>query len=78
MLTTMRKVNIHEAKTKLSAILAEVEQNGEHVLICRYNVPVAELSPVKRKKRSVPAAELRDIRFVVPPEEPTEAEWEHA
>ena len=37
----MIKVNIHEAKTKLSAILSEVEQ---------YNVPVAELSPVKQKE----------------------------
>jgi antitoxin (DNA-binding transcriptional repressor) of toxin-antitoxin stability system len=74
----MIKVNIHEAKTKLSAILAEVEQKGEHVLICRYNVPIAELSPVKQKKRSIPASELRDITFIVPPEEPTEEEWEHA
>ena len=37
----MKMVNIHEAKTKLSAILSEVEQ---------YNVPVAELSPVKQKE----------------------------
>lgn len=65
----MKMVNIHEAKTNLSAILAEVEQ---------YNVPVAELSPVKSKKRNVPSPELRDITFIVPPEEPTEAEWEHA
>ncbi len=64
-------MNIHEAKTKLSAILAEVEQKGEHV-------PIAELSPVQRKKRSVPASELRNITFIVPPEEPTEEEWEHA
>jgi antitoxin (DNA-binding transcriptional repressor) of toxin-antitoxin stability system len=73
----MKKVNIHEAKTKLSAILAGVEKNGEHVLICRYNVPVAEISPVKQKKRSVPSPDLQDIRFYSAPEEPTETEWEH-
>lgn len=73
----MKMVNIHEAKTKLSAILAEMEKNGEHVLICRYNMPIAELSPVKQKKRSVSSPALRDIKFNAAPEEPTETEWEH-
>jgi prevent-host-death family protein len=38
----MKKVNVHEAKTHLSRYLEEVER-GEIVLICRRNVPVAEL-----------------------------------
>ena len=32
----MKIVNIHEAKTKLSALLAEVVEKGEKVLICRH------------------------------------------
>ncbi|GAB6095429.1 hypothetical protein JCM14469_16810 [Desulfatiferula olefinivorans] len=42
------KLNIHEAKTNLSAILAQIEQTGSTVLICRNGTPVAELSPVKK------------------------------
>ena len=43
----MKKVNVHEAKASLSALLDEVEA-GEAVMICRRNVPVAELRPVAR------------------------------
>ena len=44
----MLRVNIHEAKTHLSRYLERVER-GETVVICRRNVPVAEL-------RALPAA----------------------
>ena len=74
----MRKVNIHEAKTHLSSLLLDVEKRGEHVLICRYNVPIAELSPVTPAKRSDTSPELSGIGFVAPPEESTEAEWDDA
>jgi len=48
----MKKVNVHEAKARLSALLDEVE-SGEPVVICRRNVPVAELRalPTMRRKR---------------------------
>ena len=45
---TMKVVNIHEAKAKLSEYLDAVAA-GERVLICKRNQPVAEL-------RAVPAA----------------------
>jgi len=73
----MIKVNIHEAKTRLSALLAEIEENGEPVIICRYNVPVAELVPIRKKTRTAVSPELSGIEFVDPPEAPTTAEWEH-
>lgn len=38
----MISVNVHEVKAKLSEYLARVEA-GEVVMICRRNVPVAEL-----------------------------------
>lgn len=42
----MKSVNIHEAKTHLSALLAEVEQQGETFVICRAGKPVAELRAI--------------------------------
>jgi antitoxin (DNA-binding transcriptional repressor) of toxin-antitoxin stability system len=39
----MISVNIYEAKTRLSALIGEVENKGESVLICRNGKPVAEL-----------------------------------
>jgi prevent-host-death family protein len=44
----MITVNTHEAKTRLSALLAAVEERGELVRICRNGKPVAELRPVRR------------------------------
>ena len=38
----MKTVTVHEAKTHLSRLLAEVEQGGE-ITICRGAVPVAQL-----------------------------------
>ena len=46
----MIRVNTHEAKTKLSALLASVEEEGEVVLICRNGRPVAELRPLGRTR----------------------------
>lgn len=40
------KVNIHDAKTNLSQLLALVEQ-GEIVIIARHGKPVAQLVPVR-------------------------------
>ena len=47
----MKKLNIHEAKTHLSAVLAKLRP-GDKVLICRRNNPIAELRalPVTRRK----------------------------
>ncbi|MBI3583837.1 MAG: type II toxin-antitoxin system Phd/YefM family antitoxin [Nitrospinae bacterium] len=41
----MHTVNIHEAKTHLSAILKRVE-SGEDVLIARAGKPIARVSPI--------------------------------
>ena len=38
----MRQVNIHEAKTHLSRLIAE----GEEIVIARYGKPVARLVPI--------------------------------
>jgi len=51
----MVTINTHEAKTKLSALLAKVEQSHEEVVICRNGKPVAKLVAVE----SGPADPLR-------------------
>jgi|GEM_PF-787775 len=48
----MKIVTIHEAKTKLSALLAEVERKGENVLICRHGKPTADLVPHRKPSQS--------------------------
>lgn len=59
----MKTVNIHEAKTKLSAILAEIEKEGERYLICRNGKPVADLVPHKKKSRLKPDSRLRRVKI---------------
>jgi antitoxin (DNA-binding transcriptional repressor) of toxin-antitoxin stability system len=51
----MIRLNIHEAKTHLSTYLARVAR-GETILLCKRNVPIAEIRRVpsaKNKKRPI-------------------------
>lgn len=69
----MRIINIHQAKTQLSALIAQVEA-GEEVVIARANKPVARLVPVTApapKRRLGEAAGLVEIMpgFDVLPDE---------
>jgi prevent-host-death family protein len=48
---TMKKVNIHEMKARLSEYVDAVER-GEQVVICRRNRPVAELRPIGAPRSS--------------------------
>lgn len=53
----MIQVNIHEAKSRLSELLARM-QAGEEVVIAKAGVPIAKLIPAtKRKKRVFGALE---------------------
>lgn len=49
----MTKANIHEIKARLSAYVEKV-QAGETIVVCKRNVPVAELRPLERPKRRKP------------------------
>jgi len=42
------KVNVHEAKTNLSKLLAQVKE-GKEVIIARAGKPVARLVPIERQ-----------------------------
>ncbi len=56
------KVNVHEAKTHLSRLLAQVER-GERVIIARAGKPIATLEPiVNRSQRRVPGHDKIVIR----------------
>lgn len=68
-------VNTHEAKTRLSALLAAVEERGECVRICRNGKPIAELRPVPAAKdplRQNPR--LAGVEFLEDPTAPLAAE----
>ena len=47
----MIRINIYEAKAHLSEVLERVER-GETILLCRRNVPIAELRPLTAIQRS--------------------------
>lgn len=49
---TMIRINIAEAKAHLSRYLGRVER-GETILLCRRNVPVAEIRPLPKPPRKL-------------------------
>jgi prevent-host-death family protein len=70
----MAQVNVHEAKTQLSKLLARVEA-GEEIVIARAGKPVARLVPVAQTKtRRVPGEDegkiwiAEDFDAPLPPE----------
>ena len=63
---TMKRINIHEAKTHLSQYLEEVEQ-GETVVVCRRNQPIAELRPLAAHRHKPRVIGLAKGTFTVPP-----------
>jgi prevent-host-death family protein len=50
----MEHVAIFEAKTRLSELLAQVQQ-GHEITITRHGVPMAKLVPVDEKKSRMPS-----------------------
>jgi prevent-host-death family protein len=48
----MTQVNIHQAKTHLSRLLAQVA-SGEEVVIAKAGRPIARLVPVERRPRRI-------------------------
>jgi len=72
----MKVVNVHKAKTTLSALLARVENRGETIFICRNGKPVADLVPHKRSDRLKPHPVMSGIKVKYDPAEPLSPdEW---
>jgi prevent-host-death family protein len=75
----MKTVNVHEAKTNFSSLLATVEDSSESFIICRNGEPVADLVPHKKVNRLKPHPVLSKIKINYDPTEPlSESEWPKA
>jgi antitoxin (DNA-binding transcriptional repressor) of toxin-antitoxin stability system len=70
----MKIANIHEAKTKPSASLVEVDETGEKVLIRRHGKPGADLVPHRTRSRLEPLPVMNKIRITYDPIEPLAAD----
>ena len=72
----MKTVNVHEAKTNFSRLLATVEDASESFVICRNGEPVADLVPHKRASRIRRHPVLSRIKIEYDPTETaSEEEW---
>jgi prevent-host-death family protein len=79
MLSDMKTVNVHEAKTNFSSLLAKLEKDSESIVICRNGVPVADLVPHRRTNRIKPHPALSQIKIGYDPVQPLSAdEWPEA
>ena len=65
---TMIRLNVHEAKTHLSRYLKRLEDEGEVIVLCRRNVPIAEIRPLPVKPRQPRPVGLARGQFEVGPE----------
>ena len=62
----MIKLNIHEAKTHLSRYLERLAR-GEKILLCKRNIPIAEICPLPRQRKTKRPMGLAKGKFKVPP-----------
>ena len=72
-------VNVHDAKTNLSHLLAEVER-GEEIVIARAGTPCARLVPVRTDERQLDTMAERwprlDDEFFAPLDDADLADWD--
>ena len=60
----MIRLNIHEAKTHLSRYLPLLEQ-GETIILCKRNVPIAEIKPIEKRRTEPRKLGLAEGEFEV-------------
>ena len=53
-----KQVNVHQAKTHLSKLLAEVEK-GQEIILARDGKPIAKIVPFKEKKNRMTFGDLK-------------------
>jgi antitoxin (DNA-binding transcriptional repressor) of toxin-antitoxin stability system len=72
----MKTVNVHEAKTGFSGLLAEIERKRSRIVICRNGKPIADLVPHQTDVSMDPDKTLGAIRIRYDPtEEAREEDW---
>ena len=47
------KLNLHEVKDQFSKYIEMVE-SGQTIVVCKRNIPVAEIRPIERKEKRIP------------------------
>ena len=74
---------LHEAKNRLSALIAEIQESGEEVVITRHGKPAARVLPVdpeddREARRAVAAYVIarRNERAVADPRSRDPLSWE--
>ena len=61
----MIQLNIHEAKTHLSRYLKQLSE-GESIILCKRNIPIAEIRPLAQAVTSPRPIGLAKGQFKVP------------
>ena len=61
----MKRLNMHEAKTHLSHHIAELKE-GETIILCRRNKPVAEIRPLPQERKKPRPIGLCRGQFTIP------------
>ncbi len=75
----VKTVNVHEAKTNFSSLLAQIESGTESFVICRNGQPVADLVPHQRKSGVKLHPQLRRIKIKYDPTETlSQEDWPKA
>lgn len=70
-------VNLYEAKTNLSKLVASVEEAGEPIVLCRHGRPVADIVPHREPGINLkPDKALKAAKYVDDPCAPlSEEDW---
>ena len=71
-----KKVSAGEFKAKCLKIMDEVQRTKIHIIITKRNVPVAEMSPIKEKKRPSFGWMKGTAHIIGDIIEPIDVEWE--
>jgi len=61
----MIRLNIHEAKTHLSRYLKRLVR-GETLLLCKRNVPIAEIRPIPQARKKIRPIGLAKGKLHIP------------
>lgn len=72
----METISLHEAKARLSGLVSEVEKSGAKIVISRYGKPVAEISPIRKRKRTQIDSKLSKVKVSGDLTAPTSDEWD--
>jgi antitoxin (DNA-binding transcriptional repressor) of toxin-antitoxin stability system len=62
----MIRLNVHEAKTHLSRYLERLER-GETIILCRRNIPIAEIRPMPQPRSIKRPIGLAKGKLKIPP-----------